>query len=201
MGLHTPRVWNQTAMHLERCKRGIYSSRYIPGKLITVESHYICLGGASKICARLVMQSFNLLMNVFHYHVVSLPLVQLVWQGSSTLVFQEDEDSISSKFISNNYLSSSTSCSAPIWIWSSIYFCKFFSARCMQPCDSFTNVHISIQPLIMCYFYQTNNKTFCPGCWCCRSATGFMQIQILLLYCQHLLWHGLGRLKDRKSVV
>ena len=33
------------------------------------------------------MQSFHLLMHFLHYIVVSLPLVQLVWQGASILVF------------------------------------------------------------------------------------------------------------------
>ena len=87
MGLHTPRLWKQTALQSELRKRGISSSRYIPGKLMTVESHYTCLTGASKICARLVIQYFHLLMHLFHHLVVSLPLVQLVWQGSSILVF------------------------------------------------------------------------------------------------------------------
>ena len=87
MGLHTLRVWNQTVLQSEPHTRGLSFSRHIPGKLITVESHYTWLTGTSKICARLVMQYFHLLMHFFHYIVLSLPLVQLVWKGDSILVF------------------------------------------------------------------------------------------------------------------
>ena len=54
---------------------------------MTVESHYTFLTGASKLCARLVMQSFHFMMHLLHYLVVSLPLVQLIWQGDIILVF------------------------------------------------------------------------------------------------------------------
>ena len=57
----------------------------------------------------------------------------------------------------------------------------------MQPSYGVIHMHISIHPLTVCNFYQTNNNTFSPGCWCCRSATGAPQIQILLMYYQHLL--------------
>ena len=87
MGLHTPRVQNQTELQLEPRKRGRSSSRHIPRKLMTVESYYICLTGVSKLCDCLVMQSFHFLMHFFHYLVVSLPLVQLVRQGDSIIVF------------------------------------------------------------------------------------------------------------------
>ena len=87
MGFHTPRVWNQTALQSEPHKRGSSSSRHIPSKLMTVESYYICLTCASKLYTRLVMQYFHLLMHFFRYLVVSLPLVQLVRQGDSILVF------------------------------------------------------------------------------------------------------------------
>ena len=87
MGLHTPRMWKQIVLQSEPSKIGLSSSRHIPGKLMTVESHYTCLTGASKLCARLVMQSFHFLVHFFRCLVVSLPLVQIVWQGSIILVF------------------------------------------------------------------------------------------------------------------
>ena len=87
MGLHTPRVWNQTALQSEPHNRGLSSSRHTPKKLMTVESCYTYLTGASKLCASLVMQYFHLMMHLFHHLVVSLSLVQLLWKGASILVF------------------------------------------------------------------------------------------------------------------
>ena len=87
MGIHTPRVWNQTLLQSEPHKIGISYSRHIPGELMIVESHYTFLRGASKLFTRLVMQSLHLMTHFIHYLVVSLPLVQLVWEGSSIIFF------------------------------------------------------------------------------------------------------------------
>ena len=54
---------------------------------MTVESHYTCLTCASNLCARFVIQSLHLLMHFFQYLVLSLPIVQLLWQGAIILVF------------------------------------------------------------------------------------------------------------------
>ena len=87
MGIHMQRVWNWTALQSEPRKRGLSYFRNKPRKWITVESNYTCLTDTSKICARLVRQSFHLLMHFFHYLIVYLSLVQLVWQGASIVVF------------------------------------------------------------------------------------------------------------------
>ena len=87
MGIHTPRVRNETSLQSEPRKRGLSYFRHISGKLMTVEIHYTCIIGKSNLFACLFMHFFHLLMHFFHYLVVYLPLVQLVWQGASILIF------------------------------------------------------------------------------------------------------------------
>ena len=87
MGIRRPRVRNQTELQSGLCERGLSSSSHIPGKLMNVESHYTLLTGSRKLCVCLVMQSFHFLMHFLHYLVVSLTLLQFIYQGASIIVF------------------------------------------------------------------------------------------------------------------